>query len=175
MKRYISPATVIATVALFITLGGSSLAAANYIDGASIKPNSIPANRLTRSAIAVLRGNRVTATAPIATGTSGLGTTVQAHFVATFVKLKAGMPNTPQLANMACPNGEQLAGGGFDLQTGASPNGDPSKFILIGSSPKVSSPSVADWHWAISGFYRDANANHPPLEIMVFASCLRGA
>jgi hypothetical protein len=43
-------------LALFLALGGTSFAAARYIDGLQIKPGSIPKNRLTRSAIAELRG-----------------------------------------------------------------------------------------------------------------------
>jgi hypothetical protein len=46
----------LAMLALFLALGGTSVAAASWIDGAKIKPNSIPKNRLTRSAIAELRG-----------------------------------------------------------------------------------------------------------------------
>jgi hypothetical protein len=46
----------LALLALFLALGGTSFAAARYIDGLQIRPSSIPKNRLTRSAIAELRG-----------------------------------------------------------------------------------------------------------------------
>ena len=51
-----SPALVISLVALFVALGGTSLAAANYINGKHIKPHSIPTDRLTKGAIETLRG-----------------------------------------------------------------------------------------------------------------------
>jgi hypothetical protein len=51
-----SPALVISLVALFVALGGTSLAAANYINGKHIKPHSIPTDRLTKGAINTLHG-----------------------------------------------------------------------------------------------------------------------
>src|SRR3954471_7510293 len=45
-----TPALVISLVALFVALGGTSLAATSYIKGTHIKPHSIPKNRLTASA-----------------------------------------------------------------------------------------------------------------------------
>ena len=51
-----SPALVISLVALFVALGGTSLAAAGYINGKHIKPRSIPESRLTKSAIRSLHG-----------------------------------------------------------------------------------------------------------------------
>jgi len=56
MRSLRHPATVIATVALFVALGGSSLAAASFINGKHIKPHSIPTNRLTKKAIKALHG-----------------------------------------------------------------------------------------------------------------------
>jgi hypothetical protein len=53
------PATVIAAVALFIALGGGAAAyASGLISGSQIKNHSIPAKKLTRSAIKSLRGKR---------------------------------------------------------------------------------------------------------------------
>jgi hypothetical protein len=46
----------IAFLALFVALGGTSFAAANFINGKQIKPGSIPKNRLTNSAIRQLKG-----------------------------------------------------------------------------------------------------------------------
>jgi hypothetical protein len=51
-----SAALVISLVALFVALGGTSLAAANYINGKHIKPHSIPTDRLTKAAIKILHG-----------------------------------------------------------------------------------------------------------------------
>ena len=53
------PATVIATVALFVALGGGAAAyASGLINGSQIKNHSIPAKKLTKSAIQSLRGQR---------------------------------------------------------------------------------------------------------------------
>src|SRR4051812_49069364 len=49
MKRGLhlpAPATLIAAIALFVALGGSVYAAATKIDGQTIKPNSLPGNRV---------------------------------------------------------------------------------------------------------------------------------
>lgn len=43
-----TPATVISCLALFVALGGTSLAAKTYIDGRRIKPHSLPLNRLVK-------------------------------------------------------------------------------------------------------------------------------
>ncbi len=56
MKGLRHPATALAALALFVALGGSSLAAVGYIKGTHIKPHSIPKNRLTRGAIKALHG-----------------------------------------------------------------------------------------------------------------------
>jgi hypothetical protein len=49
---------IISLIALFVALGGTSLAAANLINGKLIKANSIPKNRLTKRAIKSLHGAR---------------------------------------------------------------------------------------------------------------------
>src|SRR5690348_580733 len=46
----------IALLALFVALGGTSYAAASFINGKQIKPGSLPKNRLTKSAIKSLHG-----------------------------------------------------------------------------------------------------------------------
>jgi hypothetical protein len=62
---------VIALLALFLALGGTSFAAASYINGKQIKPHSIPKNRLTNSAIAALHGARGTRGTPGDPGPTG--------------------------------------------------------------------------------------------------------
>jgi collagen triple helix repeat protein len=53
------PATVIATVALFVAVGGGTAAyASGLIDGSQIQNHSIAAKKLTRSAISSLHGER---------------------------------------------------------------------------------------------------------------------
>lgn len=59
MKRLTHPATVIAAAALFLALGGGAAAyASGLISGSQIKNHSIPAKKLTKSAIKSLRGKR---------------------------------------------------------------------------------------------------------------------
>jgi hypothetical protein len=48
----------IALLALFLALGGTSFAAASFINGKQIKPHSLPKNRLTNSAIRSLKGDK---------------------------------------------------------------------------------------------------------------------
>jgi hypothetical protein len=62
----------VALLALFVALGGTSVAAANLINGKQIKPNSIPKNRLTKAAIAGLKGNRGAGGPTGARGATGL-------------------------------------------------------------------------------------------------------
>src|SRR5438874_6395521 len=57
-RWHVSPALVVATVALCAALGGGAYAASTFINGTTIKPNSIPKNRLTGAAIRSLRGAR---------------------------------------------------------------------------------------------------------------------
>jgi Collagen triple helix repeat (20 copies) len=61
----------IALLALFLALGGTSLAAANLISGKQIKPHTIPQNRLTNGAINALRGSKGAKGAPGARGATG--------------------------------------------------------------------------------------------------------
>ena len=59
MKHFKHPATIVAAVALFVALGGSAAAyATGLISGSQIKNHSIPANKLTASAIKSLHGAR---------------------------------------------------------------------------------------------------------------------
>lgn len=62
---------VIALLALFLALGGTSFAAATLINGKSIKPHTIAKNKLTNTAIKQLKGNRGPAGAAGARGATG--------------------------------------------------------------------------------------------------------
>ena len=74
MKRLTHPATVIAAAALFVALGGGAAAyASGLISGSQIKNHSIPAKKLTKSAVKSLRGRRGPAGAKGATGPQGPG------------------------------------------------------------------------------------------------------
>jgi hypothetical protein len=57
LKHFKHPATVVAALALFVALGGGAWASA-LISGAKIKNHSIPAKKLTKSAIRSLHGMR---------------------------------------------------------------------------------------------------------------------
>lgn len=52
------PATIIAALALFVALGAGAAYASGLISGSQIKNHSIPAKKLTKSAIKFLRGQR---------------------------------------------------------------------------------------------------------------------
>jgi hypothetical protein len=66
------PATVIATVALVVAVGGGTAAyASGLINGSQIKNHSIAAKKLTKSAISSLHGQRGPAGATGATGAQG--------------------------------------------------------------------------------------------------------
>jgi hypothetical protein len=51
VRSRLTYANVVATLALFTALGGSALGAKQFIDGRSIKPQTIPGNRLKNHAI----------------------------------------------------------------------------------------------------------------------------
>jgi hypothetical protein len=74
VKRLTHPATIIATAAFFLALGGGAAAyASGLISGSQIKNRSIPAKKLTKSAIKSLRGRRGPAGAKGPTGPQGPG------------------------------------------------------------------------------------------------------
>lgn len=59
MKHLTHPATIISALALFVAFaGGAAAYASGLISGSQIKNHSIPANKLTASAIASLHGQR---------------------------------------------------------------------------------------------------------------------
>jgi hypothetical protein len=88
-----SPAMVVALLALFVSLGGSALAAKGLITGAQIKDHSIGTVDLSRAAVARLHG---AAGAPGAPGPPGA----------------AGAPGPSGPAGKAGPAGPR---GGFDV------------------------------------------------------------
>lgn len=65
-----SPALVVSLIALFVALGGTAYAS-GLISGSQIRNHSIPAKKLTRSAIETLRGHRGPAGPKGATGATG--------------------------------------------------------------------------------------------------------
>ena len=71
MKGLRHPATVIATLALFVALGGGAAMASGLISGSQIVNHSIPAKKLTKKAIASLHGQRGPRGATGAAGAAG--------------------------------------------------------------------------------------------------------
>jgi hypothetical protein len=72
VKQLKHPATIIASVALFVALGGGAVAyAAGVINGSQIKNHTIASKKLTKKAIKQLKGNRGPAGAPGAAGAAG--------------------------------------------------------------------------------------------------------
>src|SRR2546421_12929247 len=62
---------LIALLALFVALGGTSVATTTLINGKQIKPHTIPQNRLTNSAVNALRGSKGAKGVPGAPGATG--------------------------------------------------------------------------------------------------------
>ena len=58
MKGFRHPATWIASMALFVALGGGAALASGLISGKKIVNHSIPAKKLIKSAVNALRGQR---------------------------------------------------------------------------------------------------------------------
>ena len=72
IARYIR-AHHLALLALFVALGGTSMAATNLINGKHIKPHTIPKNRLTNAAITSLHGAKGAQGTPGPQGPPGPG------------------------------------------------------------------------------------------------------
>jgi hypothetical protein len=107
----------VAYLALFVALGGTSLAAATAINGKQIKPHTIPKNRLTNSAISSLHGAKGAPGTQGPTGPKGPtgvagppGLSGYLRVSGTAVAVPAGMEGT---ASALCPAGEKELGGGF--------------------------------------------------------------
>ena len=71
MKALKHPATIVATLALFVALGGGAALASRLISGRTIANHSIPENKLTAAAIKALRGQQGPAGPPGQTGATG--------------------------------------------------------------------------------------------------------
>jgi hypothetical protein len=115
LRRRLSYANIIATLALFVALGGTSVAAVSYINGRQIRPHSIPKNRLTHRAITQLKANRGPrglrgARGPAGpVGPTGPGPVVLAYAGSGTRPLPAGKES---VAVAMCPPGMVVTGGG---------------------------------------------------------------
>ncbi|MDQ6807103.1 MAG: hypothetical protein M3065_19575 [Actinomycetota bacterium] len=128
-----------ATVAVFLALGGSAVAARRLLAGSSIKPGSIPANRLKKHSVTGLQVDlRHLGTVPSATAATRAASADQlaghspsALLGRTVVVVKHGPPTATGSYNHAdamCPAGYEVTGGGVsvdnvinDKVTGSSP------------------------------------------------------
>lgn len=71
MKAWKHPATLVASLALFVALGGGAALASGLISGKQIKDHTIARSKLTRKAIRQLKGNRGPAGPRGLTGSQG--------------------------------------------------------------------------------------------------------
>ncbi len=168
MKRRLrapSPAFVISLIALFLALGGTSLAATSYIKGTHIQPHSIPKNRLTNRAIRGLKGDR---------GLTGLRGAIGPQGTAG-QKGNAGPPGMSDYtvvtstnsafandigASVSCPSGTQALGGGGEVLSGTSAFGP----FEDGSWP-------ANGGWLVE--YQMGASGNFSLSVKVYAICAK--
>jgi hypothetical protein len=146
------PATVIATVALFVAVGGGTAAyASGLISGSQIKNHSIPAKKLTKSAVKSLRGQRgpqgpqgvqgaqgvqgVQGPAgPFPSGNLPSGATVRGNFFMTGIAAASGAQAVDSLSFV------------YTLASAPTPH-----FITAGSVPPAGCPGTADNPQAAAG------------------------
>jgi hypothetical protein len=141
MKTLKHPATIIALFALFGAFGGGAAAyASGLISGSQIKNHSIPAKKLTRSAIKTLRGHRgpqgpIGSTGPTgptgSTGPQGPAGTVRAW---ARVMANGSIGNSSKSVIRV----DHLAGGDYCVQL------DPSVVLAGGTAAVVSPFGAAD-------------------------------
>jgi hypothetical protein len=155
---HLNPATAIASVALFFSLGGGAGAAAlHFINGASITPHSITLRQLSPQAIAALKGSSGAAGSQGSQGPQGpagsqgaAGATGQAGADALAAPATGSQeviettsitlqPNSGGGSSTECPSGYVATGGGggAGLGTGGPWNG-VSFFYFSGSTPEIS-------------------------------------
>jgi hypothetical protein len=136
MRRHLTYANVVASLALFLAVGGSALAAGSLINGHSVRKGSLPGNRIAKASVA---GNRIAANA--LTGKQikegSLGAVGEAQHAATATgadrATSAGVADsTPEAAHAAVA--DQLPGG----LTGAS--FVPSRLLRAGIADSTAVP-----------------------------------
>lgn len=142
-------ANIVATLALFLALGGGAYAAAT-INGSTIRKNSIPLNRLKGKlpqgprgergpqGTAGLQGPKGDAGQPGAPGTVGPLTEATGEMTS-----GSSSVNISLKSSATCPAGQRAISGGFILQAGAvtsnrrAPDGNGWEVVSTGTAPKV--------------------------------------
>jgi hypothetical protein len=111
--KRLTPATVLASLALLVALSGTSFAAATFISGSQIKPHSIPKNRLTGAAIRALKGQRGPAGPGGIQGPPGIASITDATGPAAAQCADGGGGCQVARSDATCPSGSLVVGGGF--------------------------------------------------------------
>jgi hypothetical protein len=169
---------MIASLALFVALGGTAAFASGLISGAQIKDHTIPAKKLTNSAIKSLRGQRgpagqTGATGPAgATGASGpqgpsgpAGTAGIAQ-VTSVLSTPTTIPgNSVDTAVATCPAGSTVVGGGFVVSNTAvravtAYRDSPTTYTVMGANTSASSNTITAQAICASGPGISATAAH---------------
>jgi hypothetical protein len=124
-RRRPSHGVVVAYLALFVALGGTSIAAKSALDGDSIKKRSIPGNRLKKNGVGTkevkgllakdFKAGQLPAGAQGATGPQGPGGAQGPTGVSGLqqvFKTSAADTTTPKTATATCPAGKRAIGAG---------------------------------------------------------------
>jgi hypothetical protein len=141
-------AAIIAAFTAAIISAGAATAAANWINGASIRPGSIPANRLTAGAIAQLHGAR---------GARGAFDPTRISYVDSGQASVA--PGATQAVAASCPAGAKAVGGGFLIAHG----------VESGVDAHGSAPTTDGAGWAVAV----VNSSVATAYIEAYAVCAR--
>jgi len=115
-------ANVTATIALFVALGGTSIAAKNALDGQDIERRSIPGNRLVENTVRSkevkglvakdFKPGQLPAGARGATGPQGVAGSPGISGLQQVVSSSAVDTTTPKNVTATCPAGKRAIGGG---------------------------------------------------------------
>ena len=114
--KRLTPATILASLALLVALSGTSFAAASLISGSQIKPHSIPKNRLTGAAIRSLKGQRGPAGPGGIQGVQGppgIATVTPAYGPQAAQCADGGGACQVARSDATCASGSVVVGGGF--------------------------------------------------------------
>jgi hypothetical protein len=173
----ISPATVIACLALFFALGGgASLAAQQFINGSKIAPHSITAKQLSKKTVVALKGDRGPA-GPAGVqglpGVAGVGSSspssangISSTSIKVITDTLTVLPNNETSQRVYCPSGYLATGGGggYGVGTSGTTNG-VTNFYLEGSSP-VLDDNQQPKGWSVGGYNQLPATYNTPIYVI---------